>query len=112
MAFGGEFDLLVFEIRKFYGHEESVLALGPLDLREKTEGERDILRCLRCHIYLSGKFSYINQYLIIITNAMNTLPHISTRRFSTALYLWTSMPRLGPKATEIKQQLSIPKGTP
>lgn len=30
----------------------------------------------------------------------------------TSLYLWTSMPRLGPKATELKQQLVIPKGTP
>jgi hypothetical protein len=43
---------------------------------------------------------------------MKALTNIKTRRFSTSVYLWTSMPRLGPKATEIKQQLSIPKGTP
>lgn len=30
----------------------------------------------------------------------------------TAFYLWTSMPKIGPKATELKQQLAIPKGTP
>jgi hypothetical protein len=30
----------------------------------------------------------------------------------TAFYLWTSMPKIGPKATELKQQFAIPKGTP
>ena len=43
---------------------------------------------------------------------MKTLTHLSSKRFSTGVYLWTSMPRIGPKATEIKQQLSIPKGIP
>jgi len=43
---------------------------------------------------------------------MKTLTHLRTRGFSTSVYLWTSMPRLGPKATEIKQQFAIPKGTP
>lgn len=30
----------------------------------------------------------------------------------TSFYIWTLMPRVGPKATEIKQQLAIPKGVP
>jgi len=40
------------------------------------------------------------------------------RSFSTAnskktsFYIWTLMPRVGPKASELKQQLVIPKGIP
>lgn len=37
---------------------------------------------------------------------------MTKRNFGTSFYIWTAMPRLGPKATEIKQALSIPKGTP
>lgn len=43
---------------------------------------------------------------------MKALTYINHRGFATSVYLWTSMPRLGPKATEIKQQIAIPKGTP
>lgn len=43
---------------------------------------------------------------------MKAFTHLSKRGFGTSVYLWTSMPRLGPKATELKQQLAIPKGVP
>lgn len=50
---------------------------------------------------------------------MNSISAALLRRsFSTAsnkktsLYIWTLMPRVGPKATELKQQLAIPKGIP
>lgn len=33
---------------------------------------------------------------------MKTLTHLNKKGFGTSVYLWTSMPRLGPKATEIK----------
>lgn len=36
----------------------------------------------------------------------------ATRNNKTAFYIWTLMPRVGPKATELKQQLAIPKGIP
>ena len=36
----------------------------------------------------------------------------SKRAFSTSLYLWAAMPRLGPKASDLKQQFTIPKGIP
>lgn len=40
------------------------------------------------------------------------LRHFSKRGFSTSFYLWQAMPRLGPKASELKQQFTIPRGTP
>ena len=50
---------------------------------------------------------------------MNSISAALLRRsFSTAnnkktsFYIWTLMPRVGPKATELKQQLAIPKGIP
>ena len=44
---------------------------------------------------------------------MNTLTQLySKRSFGTSVYLWRSLPRLGPKATEIKQQFSISRGVP
>ena len=43
---------------------------------------------------------------------MKVLTQLSRRGFGTSVYLWTSMPRLGPKQTELKQQIAIPKGTP
>lgn len=42
----------------------------------------------------------------------SSLIYQNHRQFSNAVYLWTSMPRLGPKATELKQQFAIPKGVP
>ena len=30
----------------------------------------------------------------------------------TSFYIWTLMPRVGPKATELKMQMAIPKGIP
>ena len=35
----------------------------------------------------------------------------STQQKKTALYMWTRM-SVGPKGTEMKQQLAIPKGVP
>ena len=43
---------------------------------------------------------------------MNSLKAISRRGFATNLYLWAAMPRLGPKASDLKQQFTIPKGIP
>lgn len=50
---------------------------------------------------------------------MNSVSATLLRRsFSTAnskktsFYIWTLMPRVGPKASELKQQLVIPKGIP
>ena len=33
---------------------------------------------------------------------MKSLNYLSKKGFATSFYLWTSMPRLGPKATELK----------
>ena len=33
---------------------------------------------------------------------MKSLTTLGKRRFGTSVYLWTSMPRLGPKRTELK----------
>jgi hypothetical protein len=38
--------------------------------------------------------------------------YLAKKTFSTSVYMWQSMPRLGPKATELKQQFVIPKGMP
>ena len=50
---------------------------------------------------------------------MNSISATLLRRsFSTAnskktsFYIWTLMPRVGPKASELTQQLVIPKGIP
>ena len=43
---------------------------------------------------------------------MKALYQFSKRRFSNSVYIWTAMPRLGPKAGEMKQALVIPKGVP
>ena len=51
---------------------------------------------------------------------MNSISATLLRRsFSTAntkkktsFYIWTLMPRVGPKATELKMQMAIPKGIP
>jgi hypothetical protein len=48
----------------------------------------------------------------------STYAALLRRSFSTAnnkktsFYIWTLMPRVGPKASELKQQLAIPKGVP
>lgn len=48
----------------------------------------------------------------------STCATLLRRSFSTAnskktsFYIWTLMPRVGPKASELKQQLVIPKGIP
>ncbi len=36
----------------------------------------------------------------------------ATRGFANSVYLWASNPKLGPKASNLKQQISIPKGVP
>jgi len=36
----------------------------------------------------------------------------TTNTKKTSFYIWTLMPRVGPKASELKQQLAIPKGVP
>lgn len=40
------------------------------------------------------------------------ISHLSKRGFGTSFYLWQPMPRLGPKASELKQQFTIPRGSP
>jgi len=34
------------------------------------------------------------------------------RNFGNSVYLWSSSPTLGPKASNLKQQIAIPKGKP
>ena len=54
----------------------------------------------------------MNSLNLLIRRSFSTVASTSTPSKSTALYLWTSMPKLGPKASELKQQMQIPKGTP
>lgn len=44
--------------------------------------------------------------------AARSLYNEQKRGFGTSVYLWTSMPKLGPKASDLKQQFAISKGVP
>ena len=37
LSLGGKLDLVVLEVGELDGHEEAILALGPLDLREQSK---------------------------------------------------------------------------
>ena len=43
---------------------------------------------------------------------MKSFFQFTKRNFSKSVYIWTAMPRIGPKAGEMKQALTIPKGIP
>lgn len=43
---------------------------------------------------------------------MKSFYQYAKRNFSKSVYIWTAMPKIGPKAAEMKQALTIPKGIP
>ena len=42
----------------------------------------------------------------------STLIGAQKRAFGNSVYLWALQPKLGPKASDLKQQFAIPKGKP